>query len=32
MKPILNDLDIYEDSKLRKELLFAHIQEEIIEQ
>lgn len=32
MKPILNDLDIYEDSKLRKELLFAHIQEEIIQQ
>ena len=32
MKPILNDLDIYEDSKLRKDLAFAHIQEEIIQQ
>jgi hypothetical protein len=32
MKPVLNDLDIYEDSKLRKDLAFAHIQEEIIQQ
>jgi len=26
MKPVLHELDIYEDSKLRKDLAFAHIQ------
>jgi hypothetical protein len=30
MKPVLNDLDIYEDSKLRRRLASHHIKEEII--
>lgn len=30
MKPIVYDLNIYEDSKLRKRLAFEHIKEEIV--
>jgi hypothetical protein len=30
MKPVISDLDIYEDSKVRRELAVAHIKEEIV--
>lgn len=30
MKPIINDLNIYEDSKLRQRLAFTHAKEEIM--
>lgn len=31
MKPVINDLNIYEDSKLRKQLVFEHIKSEVVE-
>lgn len=31
MKPLINDLNIYEDSKIKRQLAFEHIVQEIVE-
>ena len=32
MKPLLNDLNIYEDSQIRKEFAFSNLKDQILNQ